>query len=227
MVSSHDDDLDAKHLSAVARSMFPDGPFLRRKLQHWRPYICPFEKLVGYVKDGSCVLDVGCGAGLLLGLLSGLGRTFEGVGFDVSSGAIDAASRMARRAAVISPKARLSFQRLDSAAVWPAEEFDVVFVIDVLHHVAPTGQRAFLETVISKVKRNGILVYKDISIRPWWKAQANRLHDLIIARESISYVPVTMVEHWATLKGMRVIAREDLSRLWYAHELRVMKFQDS
>jgi 2-polyprenyl-3-methyl-5-hydroxy-6-metoxy-1,4-benzoquinol methylase len=134
---------------------------------------------------------------------------------------------MATGAAAISPKARLSFSRLDSDAAWPDEEFDVVFVIDVLHHVPPANQRVFFERVTSKVKQNGILVYKDMSLRPWWKAQANRLHDLVLARETISYVPVATVEHWASLKGMRVIAREDISRLWYAHELRVMKFQDS
>ena len=132
--SSGEAPIDAKHLSAVARSMYTDGPLFRRKLQHWRPYICPFESLVGYVKDGSQVLDVGCGGGLLLSLLAGLGREFEGVGFDVSAGAIDAASRMARRAATISPNARLSFLRLDFDAAWPAEKVDVVFLIDVLHH---------------------------------------------------------------------------------------------
>jgi 2-polyprenyl-3-methyl-5-hydroxy-6-metoxy-1,4-benzoquinol methylase len=225
--SSGESPIDAKHLSAVARSMYTDGPLFRRKLQHWRPYICPFERLVGYVKDGSQVLDVGCGGGLLLSLLAGLGCQFEGVGFDVSAGAIDAASRMARRAATISPNARLSFIRLDFDAAWPAEKVDVVFLIDVLHHVPPASQRAFLERVISKVKPSGIFVYKDMCLRPWWKAQANRLHDLVIARESISYVPVETVEQWARLQGMRVIAREDLSRFWYGHELRVMKFQDS
>ena len=218
--------MNAKHFSAVARSMYPDGHLLRRKLQHWRPYICPFEKLVEYAKDGSRVLDIGCGGGLLLSLLAGLGRRFEGVGFDVSAEAIHTATRMAARAATISPKARLSFEQLDFDAEWPAGTFDVVFLIDVLHHVAPAAQRAFLERVISKVRPGGILVYKDMCLRPWWKAQANRLHDLVIAREMISYVPVATVEQWAQPHGMRVMAREDVSRFWYGHELRVMKFED-
>jgi 2-polyprenyl-3-methyl-5-hydroxy-6-metoxy-1,4-benzoquinol methylase len=216
----------AKQLSSVARSMYTDGHLLRRKLQHWRPYICPFENLVQYVTDGSLVLDIGCGGGLLLSLLAGLGRRFEGVGFDVSSEAIDTAARMAARAATISPQARLSFKQLDFQAEWPAGEFDVVFLIDVLHHVPPAAQRAFLDRVISKVRPSGILVYKDMCLRPWWKAQANRLHDLVIARELISYVPITTVEQWARPHGMRVMAREDLSRFWYGHELRVMKFED-
>jgi cyclopropane fatty-acyl-phospholipid synthase-like methyltransferase len=133
---------------------------------------------------------------------------------------------MAARAVTLSPKAKLVFHRLDVDAAWPAEQFDVVFLIDVMHHVPPEAQRSFLDRVISKVKSTGVLVYKDMCRRPWWRAQANRLHDLVIARESINYAPVATVENWAAAQGMRVIAREDLNRLWYGHELRAMRFQD-
>jgi 2-polyprenyl-3-methyl-5-hydroxy-6-metoxy-1,4-benzoquinol methylase len=172
-------------------------------------------------------LDVGCGAGLLLGLMAGLGREFEGVGFDVSRRAIEVAKDMAQHAAKSVMKARLSFHRLDIDAAWPAGTFDVVFLVDVLHHVHPHSQRQFFQRVISKVKGGGTLVYKDMCHRPRWKAQANRLHDLLLARQRISYVPVHTVEHWAGLEGMQVLHREDISRLWYGHELRVMKSSNS
>jgi len=58
--------------------------------------------------EGSRVLDVGCGSGLLLGLTAALGIKFEGVGFDVSHHGIDLATRMTRRAASIAPHAKLS-----------------------------------------------------------------------------------------------------------------------
>ena len=207
--------------------MYTDGPLFRRKMQHWRPYICPFEKLVPYVPDGACVLDVGCGAGLLLSLLAGIGRAFEGVGFDVSQDAIDTAKRMAGRAACLTPLARLTFQQLNFDAAWPAGEFDVVFLIDVLHHIPRSSQKDFLILAMSKVRKGGTLVYKDMCMHPWWKAQANRIHDLVIARELINYVPVATVEHWGRLNGMHVVASEDLGRLWYGHELRVMKSQST
>jgi hypothetical protein len=53
-------------------------------------------------------------------------------------------------------------------------------------------------------------------------AQANRLQDLAVAREWINYIPVQAVEDWAASHGMRVVLREDMSRLWCGHELRVM-----
>jgi hypothetical protein len=59
-------------------------------------------------------------------------------------------------------------------------------------------------------------------LRPWWKSQANRLHDLVVAREFITYAPVQAVEQWANEAGMHVILREDISRFWYGHELRML-----
>jgi len=203
--------------------MYRDGSLLRRKMQHWRPYICPFERLAPHVPDGARVLDIGCGAGLLLSLLAGLGLKFEGVGFDVSQAAIRTAHEMVRRATALSLPATLAFEQLHFEASWPDGEFDVVFLIDVLHHVPRQTQKDFLVRATSKVRRGGTFVYKDMCSRPWWRAQANRLHDLVIAQERISYVPVSTVEQWAASNQMEIVASENLNRLWYGHELRVMK----
>jgi 2-polyprenyl-3-methyl-5-hydroxy-6-metoxy-1,4-benzoquinol methylase len=217
------DGVTARHLSAIARKMYTSGPPLLRKLQHWRPYICPFESLLKHVHEGSRVLDVGCGSGLLLSLAAGVGIQFEGVGFDVSRQGIELATRMTRRAASIAPNAKLSFQRLDIDAPWPPGEFDVVFLVDVLHHVPSHSQRPFFERVMAKVRQGGILVYKDMCLRPWWMAQANRIQDMLVAREWICYAPVHTVENWGTSSGMRIVLQEDVRRLWCGHELRVMK----
>src|SRR5262245_54880213 len=99
--------LDASHMSSIARSLFKDGPVFQHMLQHWRPYICPFERLVAFVHDGSRVLDIGCGSGLLLSLMAGTGLEFEGVGIDVSPRAIEVATRMAHRVTKVNLKARL------------------------------------------------------------------------------------------------------------------------
>lgn len=222
MITTPPDGVTARHLSATARKLYTSGPPLLRKLQHWRPYICPFESLVKHIPDGSRVLDVGCGSGLLLSLAAGLGVQFEGVGFNVSRQGIDLANRMTGQVAGLAPNAKLSFQRLDIDAPMPSGQFDIVFLVDVLHHVAPHSQRSFFEEVTSKVRPGGTLVYKDMCLRPWWMAQANRLQDLLVARQWIHYVPVERVEYWAESKDFQVILRENSTRLWCGHELRVM-----
>jgi 2-polyprenyl-3-methyl-5-hydroxy-6-metoxy-1,4-benzoquinol methylase len=210
-------------LAAIARNLFRDAPIALRTLQRCRPYICPFEKLVEYVRPGSSVLDIGCGAGLLLSLIAGLEVEFEGTGFDVSRRAIDAANIMRQRAAATFPKAKLSFLQVGRDSCWPSGVFDTVFIVDVMHHIPPGSQREFLHHGISKVKPGGTLVYKDMCMRPWWKATANRLHDFVIARERISYVPIESVQRWASAQGMETIARRDDTRLWYGHELCVFR----
>jgi 2-polyprenyl-3-methyl-5-hydroxy-6-metoxy-1,4-benzoquinol methylase len=214
---------DPAILSAIARNLFREAPIALRTLQRCRPYICPFEKLVEYVRPGSSVLDIGCGAGLLLSLIAGLEVEFEGIGFDVSRRAIDAANVMRQRAAAMFPKASLSFVRVDPDSCWPSGVFDTVFMVDVMHHIPPRSQQEFLHNAISKVKPGGTLVYKDMCMRPWWKAQANRLHDFVIARERIAYVPIQKVQDWASAQGMETIARRDDTRLWYGHELCVFR----
>jgi 2-polyprenyl-3-methyl-5-hydroxy-6-metoxy-1,4-benzoquinol methylase len=214
---------DPAILSAIAGILFRDAPFALRTLQRYRPYICPFEKLIEYVRPGSSVLDIGCGAGLLLSLIAGLEVEFEGTGFDVSRRAIDAANVMRQRAAAMFPKASLSFWQVDRDSSWPNGVFDTVFIVDVMHHIPPRSQREFLHHAISKVKPGGALVYKDMCMRPWWKATANRVHDFVIARERINYAPIQDVQHWASDLGMETIARRDDTRLWYGHELCVFR----
>jgi len=215
--------IDAATLSAIARKIYVAGPIGLRKMQHWRPYICPFEQLAPYVRDGSRVLDIGCGSGLLLCLLAGLGREFEGVGFDVSHRAINLARQAAERLAPLNPSARLSFECLKPGNPWPTGDFDVVFLVDVLHHVPQRSQRAFLRQTLSKLATDGTLVYKDMCARPRWRALANRLHDLVISRQWISYVPIEILEQWVRSEYRAVVAREDLTRFWYGHELRIVK----
>jgi 2-polyprenyl-3-methyl-5-hydroxy-6-metoxy-1,4-benzoquinol methylase len=214
---------NAAQLSTIAKGLYTSGPMLLRTLQHWRPYICPFELLVQHVPEGAKVLDIGCGAGLLLSLIAGLGTDFDGVGFDVSPRAIELARQMASGASANALPAKLSFERLDVASDWPAGMFDVVFLVDVLHHVPPANQEAVVRQATSKVKPGGLFVFKDMCSKPMWRAHANRLHDLILARELIHYVPVSTVEQWAVQNGMQILQREDCNRFWYGHELRVMQ----
>jgi hypothetical protein len=56
-----------------------------------------------------------------------------------------------------------------------------------------------------------------------WRSWANRLHDLVLARQWIHYVPVLTAEEWAAASGMRLIHGEDFDMLWYRHNLRVFE----
>jgi len=210
-------------LTLLARQLYVGGSYLIRKRMHHRIRFCPFESLVEHVAPNSSVLDVGCGAGLFLGLLAGSTPGIAGVGFDSSFPAIDAAVRMTGQAKSLGLDADLRFIRLDATDPFPNQLFDVVSIVDVLHHIPRAHQKSVIERASEKVKPGGVLLYKDMANRPAFPALMNRLHDLLVARQWIHYLPIQCVDDWTAELGLVPIHSEVISRLWYRHELRVYR----
>lgn len=208
-------------LSALAKTAYTRGPLLLRRLQHYRPFISPFDRLLPHVPHGATILDVGCGGGLFLMLLAQNRHITLGVGFDSAAPAIQTARAAASGLGQLG--SLLRFEHLDATAPWPAEPalFDVVSIIDVIHHVPPPFQKSVILTAAARVRPGGILLYKDMCRRPRWRAAMNRLHDLVMARQWIHYAPIAAVEAWSHEAGLTLIHSEDTNRWWYGHELRI------
>jgi len=204
-------------LASIAREIYTGGPFLTRLLQHWRPYICPFDLVVAEVPPGSYVLDIGCGGGLLLGVMARLRRISGGVGFDFSADAIRVALAMAEKLG----GAGLQFLHLSALDEWPQADFAAITMIDVLHHVPVGAQRDVFRRVAATLRPGARLVYKDIATRPLWRAWANTIHDLVIARQWAHYIPITDVIEWAGSDGLILDRAYQVNRLWYGHQFAV------
>ena len=207
-------------VAALARELYVAGPVIATAMQHYRPYISPFELLLRAVPPGSRVLDIGCGSGLFLGLLAMTGRIRSGLGIDSSRAAIALANRMRARLAA---DTGISFEARDAAAALPHGPFDIVSLVDVMHHIPPAFQRQVLEQAIDRVEPGGRFVYKDMVARPFWRALANRLHDLVIARQWIHYLPLGTAIEWAQARGCTVVERRTVNMLWYGHEMLVFQ----
>ena len=188
-------------------------------MQHLRPHICPFDELLPLVPAGASVMDIGCGSGLFLGLLHYFGFGIRGFGFDASHLAIDCANAMARRHG----SGHLRFEYIRKDDPWPEGQFDVVSMIDVLHHIPVEHQESVFRAAAARVSPGGLLLYKDMSDSPWYCAGANRLHDLIVAREWIHYVPVGITEIWAAASRLELQTAASFRMLWYQHDLRVFR----
>ena len=214
---------DSAELARLARDLYVEGPYLMRKLMHYRIHICPFERLIQHVSPGNSVLDVGCGAGLFLALVAGTVPDVNAVGFDSSTPAIETALLMAKRVKAKGFNAKLTFSRLATSDPWPSAAFDVVSLVDVMHHIPPAYQKSVFGTAIQRVKPGGALLYKDMADHPAFHAGMNRLHDLVLARQWINYVPVGTADEWARELGFVADQKESISRLWYQHDLRVYR----
>ena len=209
----------ARDLVRLAAALYRGRGFGVWLRQVHRPWICPFELVVAHVPAGASVLDAGCGSGLLLGLLAALGREIDGTGFEVSGAALREARLVAER--VRDTGARLEFGYGDVRGDWPDREFDVVCLVDVLHHVPVADRAAVLRRACAAVRPGGVLIYKDMACRPRWRAVANQLHDLVMAREWVRHAKVGEVADQVVERGFRLACSVDVTRLWYAHELRV------
>lgn len=210
-------------LSGLAERLFQGGSTKFRLIQKYRPYICPFDVLIDCVPAGAAVMDVGCGGGLFLGLLAGTDRIARGYGFDSNETAIGTASRMADLARRSGYRADLRFEARSAAADWPRETFDVVSLIDVMHHVPPAAQEEVIRKAAARIRPGGRMVYKDMCRRPRWRAVANRLHDLVLAQDWIHYASAHDVVRWAESCGLALKSFTTINLFWYGHELLIFE----
>lgn len=207
-------------LSRIARGLFRQGNWALRFIQGYRPFLCPFEVLIEVVPAEARVLDVGCGGGLFLALLAATGRISEGVGFDASQTAIEVAQGLETK---FPNGPRIRFEHRGAGETWPADTFDVVSIVDLMHHVPPAEQEDMLAKAAHHVAPGGLLLYKDVSEGPLWRAWASRLHDLVIARQWINIVPFATVARWAEAAGLKTERHARIDVLWYGHELGVFR----
>lgn len=210
-------------LARIARSIFRRGPFLTRLLQHWRPYICPFEELLRFIPEQASMLDIGCGGGLLGALVCATSRPARFVGFDSSTAAIDVALANMPEGTRIADACAPEFLRLDVGSPWPSGPYNVVSIVDVVHHIPPVHQKAALLQAAAALEQGGIFIYKDMTSRGFFRPLMNRLHDLLLARQWIHYLPIADAERWLAEAGLVVEHRAFLPRWWYGHELLVLR----
>ena len=115
------------------------------------------------------------------------------------------------------------FEHRPAGNPWPGRQFDVVSMIDVIHHVRKDEQINVLEKAAERVKPGGLLLYKDISSEPAWQVWASRIHDLVFARQWIHVPSFERASASIEALGLQVshYARERI--FWYGHEMAVFR----
>lgn len=212
-------------IKRMATMLYADvGSVKTRLMQQYRSYICPLHEVIHDIPPQSSVLDVGCGHGLLLNLLVHLGRIRRGYGFDMARPAIEIASRVASNHSFSST---VAFEARSVEKGIPHLGYEVVTVIDVLHHIPDSHKQSFVEALCSALPEGGRLIIKDMVVKPRWRATANLLHDLVMARQWVEQMGPEKVEAWATERGLSVARRATFNTLWYGHWLLVLEKQSA
>lgn len=169
-----------KELVNYLKELTVDTGFINKLKIVYRPYVCPFGPLLGFIEDDDVVLDIGCGSGQF-GLLAAKFANPKAIyGIEIDENLIYNANQI------------FNSQNFDihfSFEVFNGKDFpknlalsDIIFLIDVLHHVPLNIRVDFFKNIVSAMKPGARIVLKDINAGSPL-VLANKVHDLVFAKE--------------------------------------------
>lgn len=173
-----------------------------------RPFICPYNELLPFIKNEDAVADIGCGSGAFLLTINHFSKAKQLRGIDPA---------IKEEAIVNAKKHNVFISRSESPKSLKAAQFDIVLLFDVLHHVTKRRRPEFLSECMELINPGGRFLIKEMAHRPRFFAILNVLHDLIFSRQLISHVESKNLEQFLTSKNFRITARGRQRRLWYHH----------
>ncbi|GJD88325.1 class I SAM-dependent methyltransferase [Methylobacterium hispanicum] len=180
---------------------------------HYQPYVCPLHAVLDHIPSEARVYDIGCGSGSFLYLIRRLRSAIRAQGYDVSAEAIAAGQQFSK----LEPSISVSLRGADY--VPDLSDFDVVTMIDVLHHVPRQEQAAFLGRIVAKMRGGSRIVILDIDAGRRWQAWANQFHDLLLAREWANPRDPKSTIGFLRDAGIELDPPRFYSTLWYGHYL--------
>ncbi len=201
--------LKSSNLSSDLRSMIKPNSLIEQ-LKTLRPFMCPFDIVLSHITNTNekKILDIGCGDCSFL-LLINKYKNFKSLsGIDIN---------ISEKTFNICKANNICVYKSNSLDVFNQEKYDVVTIIDVLHHIKIEERIYFIQGAFKLVKPGGQLVIKDMNDRPIFHALMNRIHDLIFARESINYFNFKELENYLESSDFNIIKRGKKIMFFYSH----------
>jgi len=211
--------MNSKTLVAYLKEQHAEeATFLDRIKIAYRPYLCPFDDILEAIPEKSSVFDVGCGSGMLLSLIGKFRNPIKLAGCEITEHLIENAKEV------------LSDFENKTLFVFNGDElpneimdFDIITMIDVLHHIPKEKQYSFLENLVQKMKLGSTLIFKDIrgeSILSYW----NKFHDLLLAGEIGNELKTNDVKHFFVDKlTLKLVKSNNRRMLLYPHFTLILK----
>jgi 2-polyprenyl-3-methyl-5-hydroxy-6-metoxy-1,4-benzoquinol methylase len=211
--------LTNKDLLRFLKNKHIHSGFLNRLKLHYRPLICPYISLINMVRPGDRVGDIGCGSGQFLLLLSAFVQPSFLLGIEINPALIQNAKELMNGQLT----AHMELDLYDGIN-FPSRvsEMDIIFLIDVLHHVPRSAQESFLVQLTAKMKPASTLIIKDIDAsNPL--VIFNKLHDLVISSEIGHELSPKRTAKLLTGAGMHIDAIHKTTTYVYPHYTVVAK----
>ena len=206
--------LSNKDLMRFLKSKRIHSGFVDSLKLHYRPLICPYTSLINKVKPGDQVGDLGCGSGQFLLLLSEFAAPSFLYGIEISDKLIANGRELLDS---VLTTGKLQLEKYDGSH-FPARlgEMDIIFLIDVLHHIPAPDQAGFLGNLARTMKKGATLVIKDIDAASPLVV-FNKLHDLVIAHEIGHELKVSHTAQILKDSNLEIIDIEKCTTYVYPH----------
>jgi cyclopropane fatty-acyl-phospholipid synthase-like methyltransferase len=210
--------LGATELSRQLQKNIPSTSFLNKIKIAYRPYICPFDRLLALIPPHGKIFDIGCGSGMFLMLAAEFTRPAQLGGIEVSSELVQNATELLK-----SYQLPLDLQLYDGVTLPDSiKAYDLIFLIDVLHHISPTNQIPFLRNIYDKMGAGSKLVLKDIDGAQKLWSYFNKMHDFVFSGEVGNELPSGQVLQECRNIGFAVEAFSLQRMLVYPHYTMVL-----
>lgn len=180
-----------------------------------RPWVCPFERVLAPVPTGASLFDIGCGGGFLLGLVANLKAPARLAGAEISATLVSSAEEYLRQEA---PHVPATIYLYDGRALPESMgSFNVVTLVDVLHHVPEGRQRQFLQAIHDAMAAGATLILKDIDAGRPVLCLANKLHDLLASGSPGHELRKEAAAALLRSAGFEIKSSWSVRHLWYPH----------
>lgn len=139
-----------------------------------RWWSAPFPAVEAVLPATGRILEIGCGHGLFCTYIALAGTDRRVVGVDIDPAKIAQAGSVAHRLT----GADLRFELATSGAVAPGP-WDAIAIIDMLYLLPAAEQRNLLTAAAAQLAPGGVLLVKEMSTTPSWKARWNLIQETL------------------------------------------------
>jgi cyclopropane fatty-acyl-phospholipid synthase-like methyltransferase len=185
----------------------------------YRPYICPFNKILAFIEPGDAVADIGCGSGQLALLMAEFTKPSRLVGIEISQTLVNNASILLSQYTHLKTEFSVFDGKTFPASIHQCHKY---FMVDVLHHVPKQSQVTFLTQLYALMPVGSKLILKDINAASPF-VYFNKLHDLIFAHEIGNEVSVQKAINILTEIGFTIESQTTQQLYVYPHYTIVAK----
>lgn len=205
--------LTSKELSSYLGSVHNNASKLDKLKIIYRPYICPFSTLINDCTDSKKILDVGCGSGQFLLLLSKYTNAVKLGGIEISPALI----KNAKELLLSQSKTEFQIEIYDGINIPDfVYEFNTLTLIDVFHHIKREWQQKFILSLYEKMRPGSKLIFKDIDASHPLLFMSI-IHDLLLAGEMVKMISVSEAKRMLTDAGFKILSVSKQLMLWYPH----------